>query len=250
MLWHMLRPLLIYQIISSLVFFAGTAVAGATATKMTLLLAGVSAGIAILPLGMLYLKQCVGKQTRSVCLWSAAAGAGACLALNYVMSLIPLTSAAYEKADQAIFAPPLWIQILCTGLVIPLAEELIFRGLAYTEVRREHSFGTAAFVSAVYFGLFHGNMVQGIYALILGLMLAWLFERSGRLSSVWAFHAAANLTSVAFTAWTNRRGMVEKNNFTLGAVLAVVGMAVLFYAFYRIREVTEYEATFHSNSML
>lgn len=57
----------------------------------------------------------------------------------------------------------------------------------------------AVIVSALFFGAFHGNLVQFVYAFIIGLMLAYVYEK---FKTIWApviFHIGANLISVLIT---------------------------------------------------
>lgn len=61
---------------------------------------------------------------------------------------------------------------LYTVLVAPVVEELIFRGLV---LRGLEKYGKifAILISAILFGLFHGNIVQGPYAFAVGLVLGY-----------------------------------------------------------------------------
>lgn len=91
-----------------------------------------------------------------------------------------------------------------TVILGPLAEELIFRGMI---CRRAGSYlGPAggALVSAALFGLYHGNMVQFLYGFFLGLLLAVLFQKSGRLRTSVLAHGAANLWAIFGVPWLER----------------------------------------------
>lgn len=125
-------------------------------------------------------------------------GMGACVGINGLIGLTPLFhwSKGFKEASDNLYSPPLAIQLTGTVLVIPAAEEMVFRGLMFAPFRDRMGFWPAAVLSALLFGLYHGNVVQGIYAFLLGLVLAWLYERFRTLAAPWCFHAAANLTSV------------------------------------------------------
>ena len=62
---------------------------------------------------------------------------------------------------------------LYAGLGAPVAEEILFRGLV---LRGLEPFGKkfAVFASALLFGLFHGNMTQGPFAFLVGLILGYV----------------------------------------------------------------------------
>ena len=73
---------------------------------------------------------------------------------THLKSIFP----GYRQTAQAIAAPPLWLQILAAGVVIPWTEEMIFRGFGFSQLRQFHSFWTAAGISALAFGVYHGNL--------------------------------------------------------------------------------------------
>lgn len=96
----------------------------------------------------------------------------------------------------ALFSGTLWQQFLLMGIAAPLSEELLFRGILFERLRVALPFFWAALGSAAFFGLVHGNWAQGIYAALMGLILAWLYEKKKRLREPVLFHSAANLTSL------------------------------------------------------
>lgn len=77
----------------------------------------------------------------------------------------------------ALFSGALWQQFFLKGIAAPLSEELLFRGILFERLRMALPFFWAALGSAAFFGLVHGNWAQGIYAALMGLILAWLYEK-------------------------------------------------------------------------
>ena len=101
-----------------------------------------------------------------------------------------------NAVQEQLFAGQAMVQLLGLGVLVPLAEELIFRGLIYTRIRKRIPAGAAIFFSALLFALFHGNVIQMIFAFPLALILAGLYERSGWFACPLAFHMGANLTAI------------------------------------------------------
>ena len=75
---------------------------------------------------------------------------------------------------------PIWLVILVAVVIGPIVEELIFRKLI---IDRLSVFGdlTAVLISSVAFGLFHGNLYQFFYAAGLGLVLGYIYTKTGNL---------------------------------------------------------------------
>ena len=87
---------------------------------------------------------------------------------------------------------PVYLTILFSVILAPIMEELFFRKVL---IDRLTPFGdvTAIIVSAVIFGLFHGNFYQVFYAAGLGLILGWVYLYSGNILYPISLHMLFNL---------------------------------------------------------
>lgn len=201
MFWIITVPLLVFLTVEELVFWGWEFFFCQVPESLVLPLTAFSWIVAIIPLGMEYKKgesknpgEKMGFLGMSA--WFGAAGIGGCLFLNGLLRLLPLPDEGYYQASQVLYKPGLPVQLASMGVIIPMGEELVFRGLGYGRIRRELSFPTAAILSAVYFGLYHGTVLQGLYAFLFGLLLAGIYEWGGGLRGCFLFHGGANMTSV------------------------------------------------------
>ena len=105
-------------------------------------------------------------------------------------------SASYGQVQQTFYTGSLLLEITALCIVIPLVEELLYRGIVYGRAREWLGIKWGIVVSALIFGLIHMNLVQFVYASVFGLLLAGLTERSNGVQAAIAAHMAANLTSV------------------------------------------------------
>ena len=87
----------------------------------------------------------------------------------------------------------MWLGIISFGILAPLGEELIFRGLVYGSLKKAMPVPAAIVLSGFLFGLFHGNLVQGVYATLLGCVFALSYELYGTLLIPILMHGVANL---------------------------------------------------------
>jgi hypothetical protein len=86
--------------------------------------------------------------------------------------------------------------ILIGGILAPLAEEVIFRGLLYGWLRRFMGLLPATFLSAAIFGLVHGMLPVIAAAFVVGLVLAYIYERTGSLWAPTIVHATQNCVAM------------------------------------------------------
>lgn len=84
---------------------------------------------------------------------------------------------AYNEASAALNDTSIWA-LLATVIAAPLAEEVIFRGLIQSRLNRVMPGWLAVVVSALLFGLCHGQAVWMAYAFLLGLFFGWIALRS------------------------------------------------------------------------
>lgn len=78
-----------------------------------------------------------------------------------------------------------------TVICAPIMEEYIFRKLIVDRTVR-YGQGVAVLLSGFMFGLFHGNLNQFAYAFTLGMFLAFLYVKTGKLKLTIAIHMMVN----------------------------------------------------------
>lgn len=133
--------------------------------------------------------------TEGLLLWTAIGCAALALFCNGVISLLPLAqwSDSYEEVSETLYSGNAWIRIAGVAFFGPAVEELVMRGLLYQRFRAMMRPMAAILWSSLAFGIFHGNIVQGVYAFLVGMFFAWLMERSQRILVPMVGHMAANL---------------------------------------------------------
>lgn len=133
------------------------------------------------------------------------------IAVNDILAMTPLVdlSDGFTKANQSFFGGKMIFELLGSCLVIPVAEELLYRGVVYRrikallmneEIAKEDIVSVAIvpaiLISAVIFGLMHANVVQFLYAAVLGVFQAFLYEKTNCIYLCMLGHIAANFIAV------------------------------------------------------
>ena len=124
----------------------------------------------------------------------------AMFALNIFVQWFPLEN---NMSDTFLGLSRNAVGIMGLAFFGPLLEEVLFRGAIQSALMRY--FGRpwpAIVVAALVFGVFHMNPVQIVYATLLGIVLGWIYYRTGSLLSVIVGHVLNNslavVTTVAF----------------------------------------------------
>lgn len=142
------------------------------------------------------------------------------IGLNVLLSLTGLVqnSASYQDVAQSQYGVAFGVGVVLYVVVSPVAEEIVFRGIIYNRMRRylgEWQDGSvkqqvaesgkrsengrfdiavtiAVIASGVLFGVYHGNLVQGVYGGCMGILMAYMYERTHAFYIPCLFHATAN----------------------------------------------------------
>ena len=131
----------------------------------------------------------------------------------------------YAEATGEILSQSLIMQVLSAGIVMPIVEEMIFRGLMYSRMKDFMTPRGALLLSSLIFGVYHGNVIQGIYGVVMGLLLVFVYEKYQTLAAPVLCHIGANAVSI----------VLQLLNVQIGsAVWAVLGAVICLLLLYLI----------------
>lgn len=126
--------------------------------------------------------------------------------LNDVINAIHLNDLfpGYSEVSETAFSgQSIGLMILVVGIIGPICEELMFRGILFHRLKDWVKPQAAIVISALLFGIYHGNAVQFFYATCMGVMLAIMYDKTGTLWISIVAHIAANLWSLfGSSAWS------------------------------------------------
>ncbi|MEO3931359.1 type II CAAX endopeptidase family protein [Micrococcaceae bacterium Sec7.4] len=137
-------------------------------------------------------------------------------------------SAEFDQHAAAKSSAPIPLTLLLVLILAPMGEEMLMRGVAYTRLRRHLPPLAAAVVTAAVFSLLHLNLVQIVATLPLGLLLAAVYEQTGRLAPVIGLHAVFNLLSVIVPV-----ALVSSLSSLTFVLLGGSGLALLLVQLYK-----------------
>ena len=83
-------------------------------------------------------------------------------------------------------------------LVAPLAEEAMFRGILYPTVKQSGYPRAAVWVTSVFFGVMHFNLLSFVPLTLFSLLLIYLYERTGSLWAPITAHSLFNFANFLF----------------------------------------------------
>lgn len=122
--------------------------------------------------------------------WVVILALGTIIPSTWLSEQIPYDMPAEMEALLADMMRNRW-GYLAIGILAPLAEEAVFRGavlrvLLHLFDKKWHWIAIA--ISAILFGLVHGNVQQFVHATLIGLILGWMYYRTDSILPGVLFH--------------------------------------------------------------
>jgi len=123
------------------------------------------------------------------------------IAMSLVLGLLSeLTGANPSTPDFSLvgdFWADFWM-VVSVIIVAPFMEEYIFRGLLQTGFKR-YGRAFSIIAPAVLFGLLHGNVIQAIPAMAIGVILGYFTDKTGSIATSVCIHMLNNLLAMLFS---------------------------------------------------
>lgn len=148
------------------------------------------------------------------------------IVISLIVSFMPTTAfteALNQSTSMALSGSFLPV-FITTGILVPIMEEITFRyGIGYTLHKINSKY--ALILSAVIFGIMHGNLIQAIYAFLLGMMFGYFNEKENNLLPSILMHIAINSSSVIAS-------FININEFITLPIIAIISL--IFYGLIKL----------------
>ncbi len=127
----------------------------------------------------------------------------------------------------------LFLNILLLGIIPPICEEVLFRGLIFNGLRKSHSDVFAVVFSALLFALMHGSLEQLVFPFIMGMVFAIIVLRTGSIVPSILVHMFNNVFAIVFSYVYNMTGFavgfaISPLTIVLSIAIAVIAVMLLF----------------------
>ena len=119
--------------------------------------------------------------------------------ITFIIGLIKMDAVDNTIQDIAM-GTGMGVRILFMVICAPIFEELIFRKFLVDRAVR-YGEGVAVILSGLMFGLFHGNLPQFVYAATLGMFLAFIYVKTGKILYTIALHMFVNFIGGVLGVW-------------------------------------------------
>ncbi len=120
---------------------------------------------------------------------------------NYLATKLGLLGdPGFQEANRTLNNGSLYLKVLTSALVVPILEELLFRGTIAGQLELFLGRIPAIVISSVLFGAMHFNVVQFVYAFLIGMLLSLAYLKSHRIWIPILAHGLTNLLVILLAA--------------------------------------------------
>lgn len=149
---------------------------------------------------------------------------GIFISLFYNIFIYNINNVIHITNNYYISSVPLIILILTSGIMGPILEELLFRGIVYNKLLTFNNHKQACIITSVIFSLMHyPNIINMIYTFILSFILIYLYDKYKTLKAPIILHISVNTTINLFLP------LILKNNIFYNYVLLLISLVVIMY---------------------
>ena len=135
---------------------------------------------------------------------------------------------------------PFWASFLVVAIMAPVFEEWLCRGMILRGLLKKMKPAWAIVVSALFFAVIHANPWQAVNAFILGLVMGFVYYKTGSLLLTMLIHFVNNGTAVVlanieslkdYDYWIDMFGC---GPYTVAVLAAIAVLALCLWAFVKI----------------
>jgi membrane protease YdiL (CAAX protease family) len=157
-------------------------------------------------------------------------------AVGFFVNVLPVPESWVEANQESVnglydHGGPVEV-FLAIYVLVPLVEEMIFRGKGFKAMESNLGVVAATLISALAFAVAHGNILQGAYAFVAALVFAFIIARSGSLATAVFAHAGFNISGPFIEAFCKNIddiyliiGSFLVSAIALGGIVAAGGLA-------------------------
>lgn len=140
-----------------------------------------------------------------------------------------------ELSKSLVGSKNIFLIIISTCVLIPIAEDLVFRGIVQGELRRAMPGFAAVIIQAVIFALVHGNIIQISYVIIPALILGAIYEWTKSIYVPIILHMIFNFFGAGLPMIFEGNEYVQQGIVIAEIILVIPAVFAMLYLYKRRR---------------
>lgn len=128
-----------------------------------------------------------------------------------------------------------FVFMITYGCVLgPIMEEFVFRGIILGGLLKSYSNKIAILLSTLIFAIFHLNLVQGMVAFLLGLLLGYVYIKTHSIYLCMLTHIINNTFFFSLSLFYPKWVEIFSYNILKSILITVVGLLIIIFGFKKL----------------
>lgn len=158
------------------------------------------------------------------------------LLLTFLSRYLPLYVSNYLSKYSLFAGDNLYILLISSVIMTPIAEELVFRGVILKKSNNGIPFYAANIFQSILFAMVHMNWIRFIYTLPTGLIYGYVYKRYKSLMPTIILHILNNAVALLIKKYNYSAKEPVNVSITFLISLVFLGLFLLFIYYYFIKK--------------
>lgn len=144
---------------------------------------------------------------------------------DFVIEFFP----SYKSVDESVSSlNSSIVNIIFMVALIPIFEEILFRGIIFNHLKENYKIGIAVILQALLFAISHGNIFQGIYSFTAGIFIVLIYIYSNSIFGSIIFHMIFNLFGTVLIS------MLQSTNDLIYYTVSIICIVLSLFASFKM----------------
>lgn len=159
------------------------------------------------------------------------------LGLSYFLNMIPIPEFIQELISSEDVAYPFLVTLIIGGILAPIVEEILFRGMLLKGLIRKYSLKKSAIVGGVMFSILHLPDIQNVLAIIVGsIVYSFVYAYTESIVPTIILHMSYNTIATLFDELTLRLDILNEGFSNIQPIiLIIIGVFIMFTCYKGMR---------------
>lgn len=159
------------------------------------------------------------------------------LGLSYFLNMIPIPEFIQELISSEDVAYPFLVTLIIGGILAPIVEEILFRGMLLKGLLRKYSLKKSAIVGGVMFSILHLPDIQNVLAIIVGsIVYSFVYAYTESIVPTIILHMSYNTIATLFDELTLRLDILNEGFSNIQPIiLIIIGVFIMFTCYKGMR---------------
>lgn len=162
------------------------------------------------------------------------------LGLIYFLNLIPVPEFIQELINSEDIAEPFLVTLIIGGIMAPIVEEILFRGILLKGLLKKYSIKKAAIFGGIMFAIVHLPDIQNVLAIVIGaIVYAFVYAYTRSIIPTIILHMSYNTILTLFDELTLRLGILKEGFSNIQSIILIIiggSIMIVFYKNMRLKD--------------